>query len=202
MAAPTCVITVVKDFTYRGLPGEEWSNTYMLSGATPADSAAFRAIFDAIVAEEKKVYTNNCRVTRGYGYDKVPVKGDHAVWSVDLRPSSTTVAGTLPITGGAEFPGDSAAWVRWSLDRLNPYGKRVYLRKYFHGGMVGAAATRDTLTAGYVTALQAFGAYMMGGTITGSRKVCDRLGNEPIATACSTFVTTRTLKRRSKRPPA
>jgi|SRR5262252_1353168 len=201
MAAPTTVITIVKDFTYRGIAGEEWSNTYMLTGSTPADSTAWRALFDAIVAQEKLLYPSSSRVTRGYGYDKVPAKGDHSIWQVDLRPSSTTVAGTLTRSTSAGFAGDQAAWIRWSLNRFNSHGKRIYLRKYFHDGlMLGTGG--DTLWAAYKTALDAFGAFMYSGTLTGSRNICDKLGNVPIASASSTYPTTRTLKRRSKRPPA
>lgn len=201
MAVPTTVITIVKDFTYRGVAGEEWSNTYMLSGTTPADSAAWRALFDAIVLQEKTLYIPAVRVTRGYGYDKVPVKGDHAIWSVDLRPSSTTVPGTLAVSSNMLMSGDQATWVRWSLNRFNSYGKRVYLRKYFHGGTLNTTVA-DLPATNYATALGAFGTFMMGGTLLGSRKTCDALGNEPIASVASPYVTTRTLKRRSKRDPS
>lgn len=200
MAVPTTVITIVKDFTYRGVAGEEWSNTYMLTGTTPADSTAWRALFDAIVAEEKKLYTSNHRVTRAYGYDKVPEKGDHSVWQVDLRPSATTVAGTLSGGTGQLLAGDQALWVRWSLNRFNTYGKRVYLRKYFHGG-TATSGVPDTVLPATKTIYDNFGAFMMGGTLLGSRKICDRYGNEPIAAVGASFTTTRTLKRRSKRPP-
>ena len=198
MAAPTTVITIVKDFTYRGVPGEEWSSTYMLSGTTPADSTAWKTLFDAIVLQEKTCYSNNHRVTRGYGYNKVPVKGDSAVWSVDLRPSSTTVPGTLTVGTGVLFSGDQAAWIRWSLNRFNSKGKRVYLRKYMHGGLLNAGGG-DSLQAGYVTALGNYGTFMMGGTLSGSRTLVDQFGNVPIASTQSQFSTTRTLKRRSKR---
>jgi hypothetical protein len=201
MAAPTTVLTVVKDFTYRGIPGEEWSNTYMLTGATPADSSAWRALFDQVVVQEKACYLSSTRVIRGYGYDKVPQKGDHAIWSVDLRPSSATVNGTMSATGGIPMAGDQAAWVRWSLDRFNSYGKRVYLRKYFHGGALPTAGG-DGLSAQCQTGLSTFAQHMFDGTSIGTRKVCDALGNVPIAWAISPYVTTRTLKRRSKRPPA
>lgn len=201
MAAPTTVITIVKAFTYRGVSGEEWSNTYMLSGSTPADSTAWRALFDAIVAQEKTLYTSATSVTRGYGYDKVPAKGDHAIWSVDLRPSSTTVPGTLSTGTGVRAGGDAANWIRWSLNRYNTHGKRVYLRKYFHDAMM-VAGGGDTVYATQKTAYDAFGAFMFGGTLTGSRTIVDKLGNVPIASASSQYITTRTLKRRSKRPPA
>jgi hypothetical protein len=201
MAAPTTVITIVKAFAYRGVQGEEWSNTYMLSGATPADSTAWRALLDAIVVEEKKAYLPATSVIRGYGYDKVPQKGDHAIWSVDLRPSAATVPGTMSITGGIPMAGDQAGWVRWSLDRFNSYGKRVYLRKYFHGGALPTAGG-DLLSPQCQVGYNSFGAFMLGGTLLGSRRVVDQFGNVPVATAISPYVTTRTLKRRSKRDPS
>jgi hypothetical protein len=198
VAAPVCVLTIIKRFNYRGNANEEWGNTYMLTGTTPVDGPAWKSLFDSIVAQEKTVYTASSVVIRGYGYDRVPVKGDHAIYSVDLRPSSTTVPGTLATATGERFPGDGAAWVRWSLNRFNSYGKRVYLRKYFHDGLRATGGT-DGLLAAYITALNGFGTFMMGGTVGGTRNLCDPLGNVPIASAASSFITTRTLKRRSKK---
>lgn len=202
MAAPTTVLTVVKSFSYRGVAGEEWSNTYMLTGSTPTDSSAWRTLFDAVVAAEKTGYSANSSAIRGYGYDKVPESGDHAIWSVDLRPSSATVAGTMSATGGTPMAGDQAGWVRWSLDRYNSYGKRVYLRKYFHSGFIPTAGG-DLISAQCGVGYSGVASKFMDGTsLGGTRKICDKLGNVPVASAYSTYVTTRTLKRRSKRPPA
>lgn len=200
MAVPACVLTIVKSITYRGVVGEEWSNTYALSGATPADSVAWKALFDALVAQEKTLYHSGCSVTRGYGYDKIPAKGDHTVWTVDLRPSSTTVPGTLSLTSAVQTAGDQAGWIRWSLNRFNTHGKRIYLRKYFHASGV-ASGGGDALAANTKTTYDAFGAFMFGGTLLGSRTLVDKFGNVPIASASSQYITTRTLKRRSKRPP-
>jgi hypothetical protein len=200
MAVPVCVLTIVKAMTYRGVVGEEWSNTYALSGATPADSTAWKALFDAIVVQEKTCYHSGVSVTRGYGYDKIPQKGDHTVWTVDLRPSSTTVPGTLSLTSAVQTAGDQAGWIRWSLNRFNSHGKRIYLRKYFHGAGV-ATGGGDSMSATTKGNYDAFGAFMFGGTLLGSRTIVDKLGNVPIASASSQYVTTRTLKRRSKRNP-
>lgn len=200
MAAPTTVLTIVKDMSYRGVAGEEWSNTYALTGTTPADSTAWRTLFDAVVAEEKKLYASSVRVIKGYGYDAIPEKGDHAIWTLDLRPSSGTVAGTLAATSGLPAAGDQAMWIRWSLDRFNTYGKRVYLRKYFHGGYVFTSTAENPSTA-YYTALGLFGTKCMDGSLAGSRKICDKFGEVPIANAVAPYMTTRTLKRRGKRPP-
>lgn len=200
MAAPTTYLTLIKKFTYRGDTSEEWSNSYALTGSTPADSAAWRTLFDALVAEEKKLYPSSCHVVAGYGYDRIPVTGDHAIWTVDLTVSpNSPVAGTHTMAGDP-VPGDTAAWVRWGLDRFNTKGKRVYLRKYFHAGDK-AAVTTDTLDSTYVTALTAFGTKLMDASFAGGRKICDKDGNVPIGSAVSPFFTTRTLKRRGKRPP-
>src|SRR5436190_17520004 len=93
MANSVCGLTIIKRFTYRGQP-EEWSNHYQLSGSTPADSAAWRTLFDALVTQEKNIYSSNTVVVGGYGYDRTPQKGDHALWSVDL-----TVAPNTPVPG-------------------------------------------------------------------------------------------------------
>lgn len=198
MAAPSTYITVIKRFTYRGDASEEWSNSYALSGSTPADSGAWRTLFDALVLQEKTLYNAGVTVVAGYGYDGIPEKGDHAIWSVDMTVSpNTPVAGTLS-GAGSVMSGDQAAWVRWGLDRFNPYGKRVYLRKYFHGGIL-IANGGDTLSATTTTNLTAFGAKLRDGSFAGARTIVDKDGNVPIGHAVSPFVTTRTLKRRSKR---
>jgi len=91
-------------------------------------------------------------------------------------------------------------WVRWGLDRYNTNGKRVYLRKYFHGGQIHGV-NPDTVPAASITGLLAFGNKLMDGTFATSRKICDKDGNTPIGCAVSQYLTTRTLKRRGKRPP-
>src|SRR5215471_18176897 len=97
--------------------------------------------------------------------------------------------------------GDQAGWIRWSLNRFNTHGKRIYLRKYFHASGV-ASGGGDALAANTKTVYDAFGAFMFGGTLLGSRTLVDKFGNVPIASASSQYITTRTLKRRAKRPPA
>lgn len=197
MAAPSCVLTVVKRFTYRGDASEEWSNTYALSGATPASGTAWRALFDAMVTQEKTLYQSTTQVIRGYGYDGIPDTGDHAIYSVDLRVSpDTPVAGTL--ASGSRFSGDQAAWVRWGLNRYTPQGKRVYLRKYFHDGGQDST-TADNLITAYNTALLAFGNKLKDGTFLDARTIVDKDGNAPVNVGISPYITTRTLKRRSKR---
>jgi hypothetical protein len=205
MAAPSCVLTVIKKMTYRGNTNEEWSNTYAFTGGTPADATAWRSLFDALVLQEKTLYKSDVSVVAGYGYDKVPQKGDHAVWSVDLTVSpNTPVPGTYT-GGGIESGGDGAAWVRWGLDRLNSKGKRVYVRKYFHPVYIDTVQNSgnggDAIQAAWKTAAAAFGAKLSDGSFSGGRIITDPTGAAIVGHANSTWATTRTLKRRGKRPP-
>lgn len=201
MAAPTTVLTIVKRFAYRGNGNEEFSNTYMLTGATPADSAAWRTLFDAVVAEEKKLYIGTTTVVRGYGYSRPPVKGDSAVWSVDMTVApNTPVGGSGVFASTAILSGDTANWLRWGLDRLtSPGGKRIYLRKYFHPAYANSGTNMDDISPAWRTAALAFGAKMDDGTLAGGRRITDRLGTATVGHAVGPYTTTRTLKRRSKR---
>lgn len=204
-------MTIRKRFSYRGDATEEYSNTYWLSGTVPADSTGWRTLFDALVTAEKVCYPSNVAVIGGYGYDNNDghKSGDDppaspAVWSVDLRVSpETVVAGTLSPGGTwAQAPGDAAVWLRIKTDRM-ARGKPVYLRKYFHPAIVNTAASPDTINAAQATNLTAFATALKTG-IGASSRTLQAAGHADalLAVGASAFVTTRTLKRRSKRNPA
>lgn len=198
MAAPQVKFVVVKRFTYRG-QNEEWSNSYMLTGAKPSDNAAWRTLFDALVAEEKKLYTSGVSVIRGYGYDHMDDAAT-AVWSVDLTlPPNAVVPGTSGAAGTSKCAGDAALWVRWGLDRMNSKGKRVYLRKYYHE-VFNSSGSNDVPLATQSANLTLFAGKMHDGTFVDGRTVTDKLGSAVVGHAVSPYITTRTLKRRGKRP--
>lgn len=194
-------LTVIKRMTYRGNAQEEWSNSYSLDGTPPANDAAWRTLFDELVAAEKGCYNSGSSVIGGYGYND-DSDNAHAVWTVDLTISpNTPVPGTLSSTAGLDVPGDVAAWARWGLDRFNSKGKRVYLRKYFHSVMMKSTPPYDECSAATKTALAAFATTMKNG-LPGGRKIIDRKHTDAnvVSAGGSTYLTTRTLKRRGKRP--
>lgn len=196
-------ITIVKKFTYRGDPTEEFSNTYHLTGAVPADDAAWRTLFDALVAQEKTVYSATNTVIRGYGY-ATDNPDDNSVWSVNLDGSTgfLPVAGTLTVTSATPAPGDCAVWVRWKTSRLNSKGKAIYLRKYFHGVWLNSGTADDVMT-GQKTALAAFGTKLRDGSFVDGRTITAQTHTDTIlSSSASSYATTRTLKRRGKRPGA
>lgn len=194
-------LTVIKKMSYRGNANEEWSNDYHLTGSIPSDAAAWRTLFDALVAQEKTVYPSDVTVVAGYGYDSDDPAA-HAVWSVDLTVSpDSPVAGTLNRSTGYPSPGDAAVWVRWKTSRLNSKGKPIYLRKYFHFAVNQGVGAADLPITVQTTALNAFGTKMMDGSFLDGRTIRSRANAETIINrGASPYITTRTLKRRGKRP--
>lgn len=205
-------LTIVKKFPYRGDANEEFSNTYWLTGTVPTTDAEWLALFNALVAQEKTVYSADVTVIRGYGYDDntghrstdpAGTTVAPSVWTRDLVAAGATVAGTLVPTGGAQQAGDCAVWVRWKTSRrTNPGGKAIYLRKYFHDvfATIGGS-TADQVLPAQKSALLAFAAKMWDGSFLDARKVTAPGMTDTIVGAnASSYVTTRTLKRRGKRP--
>jgi hypothetical protein len=197
----TIVIQVNKRFAYRANAAEVWSNRYALSGAAPADAAAWRTLFDALVVQEKTCYPSNVQVVGGYGYNAVPHKGDHADWGVDLTHApDTPVNGTLASGSGTVLSGDTAWWIRWKLAKMSSKGKSVYLRKYFHPA-ISTVGNADQLQAGVQAAGNAFASFMEGSGLPGSRHICADDATNTVSHSVSTYTTVRTLKKRPKRPP-
>jgi hypothetical protein len=196
-------MTVIKDFSYQGRAGEEWSNTYFFAGgSTPTDDTAWNALLTALANIEKPCYPASVRIVRAYGYDS-DAEDAHAVWTKDLVAGSATIPGTLTVDGtNANYPGDVAAWVRWGTSRMSR-GKRIYLRKYFHGVVAAQSNNRDEILTAQRTAYNALGLKLRDGTFLDSRTLTARGHTDTlVGHAVSTYATTRTLKRRAKRNPS
>jgi hypothetical protein len=192
-----CGLTVLFRFGYRADAQEEWSQQYWFTGGTPADATAWNALRAALVVGIRPCLPSTVQHIGSYGYDSED-DGATAVYSDDYR--ATPVAGTLTTTGGTICPGDSAVWLRWKTSRLNSNGKPIYLRKYFHPA-VATTGTPDDVLAAQNTALDALGTLLVDGSFIGARKITAR-GHTDVITnhSSSVWVTTRTLKRRGKRP--
>lgn len=190
-------LTVIKKFTYRNDATEEWSNQYHFTGALPSDDAAWVALFDALVAQEKTLYPSYSAVVAGYGYTSDD-PSQHAQWTHDI--SASPVAGTYTVGSGHVAPGDAAMLVSWKTSRTNSRGKAIYLRKYFHNAVVNPT-NQDVIDAGLQTAAAAFALKLYDGTFIDGRTLRSRGNSETLLThAVANYVTTRTLKRRGKRP--
>jgi hypothetical protein len=195
--AAVASVTLIKKFTYRGDANEQFSNTYSFTGSVPSDPAGWTGLVTQLATAEKVCYPSTVSIIKAYCY-ATDNEDDDSVFSYDWGASP--VAGTLSTTGAVQAPGDSAVWVRWKTSRMAS-GKAIYLRKYFHPAMVASASGGDGVHAAQQAALNVFGAGMHDGSFAGSRTIRSRHHDETILShSNSTFVTTRTLKRRGKRP--
>lgn len=189
-------ITSIKEFTYRGAT-EEWSNTYEL-GNGPSTPADWRTLVDALVVLEKAVLTPATTILRALCYEN---DSEPSTYTYILADFAGSVPGTMDVSAGHEAPGDCASWVRWATGRHTSSGKAIYLRKYFHNVYVDET-TNDLLTTPTVAALQAFGDALLAGALADGHQFAGPDGEPPDGPAtAATFSTTRTLKRRGRRPP-
>lgn len=197
-------LTIVKKFTYRGDNNEEWENTYFFDGSTPSTDTKWKALADAVIAEEKKVYGSGVAVVRANGHQP----GDSlAVWSYDYANGSGAIPGIFTTTGLTPMPGDVAAWVRWSTTARTELGKPIFLRNYFHGVYDSGTTfgtTAEQLNGGQKTAMAAFGTAWVTGFSDGSETHhrCGPHGATGFGPIASTYLTTRSLKKRGKRVAA
>lgn len=188
---------MVKSFTYRDAP-EEWSNRYHLAGTIPSTLSEWVALAQALAAEEKTLFDASCHVVRAYGYLS---DGTDTVATVDFTVSPLTpVAGTLSLSGEA-CAGDAAWTLRWSTGRLSSKGKPIYLRKYFHAVQANTSDA-DKVAAAQITAGLAFGAAVLTNIGSTGATIAGPDGAVPGTPHADPWITTRTLKRRGKRPPS
>jgi hypothetical protein len=125
------------------------------------------------------------------------------VWSIDLKaPGNAVVPGTLPSIASESTAGDTAVFSWWKTSRrTNPGGKPVYLRKYFHDARNATGAGHDDVAADQLQALIGFAEQCRIGSI-GGRQIAGQghLDEVILDRGAGAFITTRTLKRRGKRP--
>jgi hypothetical protein len=191
-------LTTIKSFAYRGTT-EEWSNSYVFSGPNPADQAAWTAWGEKLKDLEKLIVPNLVKFERWYGYDEGSweTKPQH----VDYQGTyAASTFGSASMTGAQLLPGDTAFWIRWDTGQYTSRGKRIYLRKYFHGALADSATTSDNLLPSQKTAATAFGAKLYdGASLIGTARLARETGTLPVAHLVGPYITTRTLKRRGKR---
>jgi hypothetical protein len=193
-------LTVVKKFTYRGNSNEEFSNQYWFKGPPPGDDPSWTVLMNDVLAQEEPIYPNTVTFVRAYGYNDDSSTANH-VFVHDWVAAGTPPKGSYIHTGTA-LAGDQAGLVVWKTDQLNTRGKPIFLRKYIHAGDMDAGSP-DNIASGWFTRLEAYGNGIrpLHGGLTNPSSEHHPGGSESvIGVGVSPYVTTRTLKRRGKRP--
>ena len=196
MATPG--VTLIKSFTYRDAV-EEWGNSYHFVGDVPSDDAGWESLVSALVAIEKLVLPLTTSIVRAYCYPDLSPHHASVLTVTDASFGATTGSLSTP-SGSFLAPGDAAMWIRWKTARTNTHGKPIYLRKYYHGAIVTpAGGDGDTIESTQHAALNTLGTALNG--VSGDWPgIAGPDGVAPGARAVSPYVTTRTLRRRGRRP--
>lgn len=162
MARTQYSVRTVKTFNYRGDPLKEFSNRYYFDGAAPADANAWHDLMDAVVLQEKAIYSSDVHIVGAFGYGLTS--------EVAIASKTYTTAGTLTLTGASFVPGDCAAVMRMATTKLSVKNHTVYVFSYFHGVHGSTAGAADDLFANQKTQIDNFGAaWQTGITAAGGR---------------------------------
>lgn len=189
-------VHLIYSFTYRGAP-EEWSNQWSFVGDPPSTDADWRSLVDQLIVRVKTVISSRSSIIRAYCHEDMT---DDSVYTYDLAHFAGVVPGTFSDTGPMT-PGDAAMWIRFNTDRVTVHEKPIYLRKYFHGPITQDPPLEDKLLATQYTALGTMAGHLVAADGDWPGLADPHDGSAvPGGYLASLYITTRTLKRRGRRP--
>lgn len=170
-----------------------WSNRYHLSGGTPADTAHWTTLSDAVVTAEKACYASGpvtTQIVKSVGYNagsEVPVFSKVYATNGTLAP-----AGTIPAA-----PGDAAVLIRYATNSRTAKNHPLYLFNYVHGVYTNGVSSQDYPWATQKTALGTYAAAWIVGFSDGSLtlKRCGPNGDLATGYLVGTYITHRDFPR-------
>lgn len=164
--AATPSIKITKSFQYRGVT-RLFSNRYHFVGGTPADSAHWTTLADAIVTAEKAIYAPRVTIVQADGYG--------AGSDVPLFTKTYSTVGTWT-TSGQQAPGDAAALIRYATTARTPKNHPVYLFNYYHAPFLQGGTSPDSIEATQVTAMQTYAGIWTGAGFSDGSTSYNRAG--------------------------
>jgi hypothetical protein len=197
MAPPGIIL--LKKFVWRG-NDEEWSNSYHMQGAAPANDAEWLAQVEALQAIEGVCLTDRVIYTRAYCYNSMDgsTPADYIKsWETDVYPPT----GALADDGLGRQTGVTCLLARFSTGRTNSKGKPVYLFKYLHDVVdPGTGVVEDSVWSNQLAELSSYVSTVVppGDVWAG---LADPEGNAATGGYAHPQVYTHRLKRRGRRSP-
>jgi hypothetical protein len=159
--ATNASVKIIKSSPYKG-GNRTWSNRYHFNGGTPADSAHWNTLFDAIVLKEKTTLQALTSIVEAIGYA--------AGSDVPVASKTYTTPGTLtPVAGNFLSPLNTAALIRYSTNTRTTKNHPIYCFNYVHGAFVlNGSPGNMTLDLNQKTALASYATNWISGFTDGS----------------------------------
>lgn len=170
-----------------------WSNRYHFSGGTPADSAHWTTLSDAVVTAEKAIYAASpvtTQIVKTIGYasgSEVPVFQKTYATNGTLAPG-----GTIPAA-----PGDAALLIRYATAARTSKNHPLYLFNYHHGVYTNGVSSQDYPWTTQKTAFSTYATAWIAGFSDGTNTLRRAGPNGDLATGqlVGTYITHRDFPR-------
>jgi len=185
---------------------EEFANDYIWAEGAPDndDTQFWTQLSTQLVQIEQQIFDASVQYTSMYGWNNTDPHEPHVffrTFPTDANWQGKFVPGVGDIAGA----GDQAAYIRWLGSKKSKAGKPTYFRKYPHRPWT-SSTDRDKLSPDYLAALTAYASssiWTLKGTFINQFDQNKYNAGDNYATGPGTvspWVTTRSLKRRGKRP--
>jgi hypothetical protein len=166
-----------------------WGNRYHFNGGTPADLSHWNTLADAITTAEKAIFAGDTTIVKATYY--------HASDNVPVGSKTYSLSGTGGWGASQMAPGDAASLMRYATTARTSKNHPIYLFNYYHGVYQVSNASRDSIVAAQVTALNAYAAAWIAGFSDGTTTYVRAGPNGATATgyALEPFITHRDFRR-------
>lgn len=196
---PVFRVIIVKSAEWRNTQ-EEFSNGYYFNGTKPSNRSEAEAFFMALWNVEKEFSNQLITLAQGYYYEDPTVDKPHVTIGRDYRGENIQYGsgGIASSSGGQQTSLEQCGLMKARCGYMKN-GRVRYVNKYYHGVSAkqsDADAANWVASATLATKLAKF----TDGTLPGGAKLCRPDGLVCETPQVSPWITTRTLKRRGKRP--
>lgn len=152
---PQPSMKIVKTFQRRGSL-QVFTNRYHFDNGPPTSDADWLSFFDAVVAQEKTLYTSGVQIIEAVGYD--------AGSDLPVASKSYTTNGTRTnLSNEVSCPSEAAALARYTTTQRTSKNHPIYLFNYYHGAVYDGDVSSDRIGTGQQAAINTYAGQWVSG---------------------------------------